>query len=131
MQHYRCYRVFPDTMSKSISFLKRYRSKKSQMMIILNKQQRTCYIYLVQNSPRAIKLLSFGSPILNAYAQITSPPIPKIAAPLPTSIIAPTVNIPPLQTPIISPTSVPRVPTYTISGATTCVIDSCNISEGA
>ena len=135
LQHYRCYRVyFPDTMAEVDVLTVDFFPEKIPFPKITNddylEQTVEDMLHLLSAKPpsRNQASLAFGSPILNAYSQIaqilgravnppptkSSPPAPIIAAPLPTPIVAPTVNIPPTPTPIAMSPSVPRVQTSTI-----------------
>lgn len=146
LEHYRCYKCyFEDTLSErdvlKVDFFPEKIPFPTLSPTDYLKQTAEDMLYLLHNQPTSPlhQPLSFGAPILNAYAQladilgraiqppptptppptVTSPstvplPLPRVVPPLPkevTPLLPPTVEIPLVPAPLPPPRVIPPAPT--------------------
>ena len=117
MEHYRCYRIYlPDTMSEVDVLNVDFFPEKTPFPRVTNddylKQTAEDMLHLLTMPTTSFTQnpLSFGSPILNAYAKVAAL-LGRAVNPPPTVPLAPVpVNIAPLPLPVVVPAPLPRVP---------------------
>ena len=131
LEHYRCYRCyFEDTMAErdvlKVDFFPQKISFPTFTRDEYLQQTAEDMLHLLQDKPNTLPLhdpLTFGSPILNAYAKIADilrravQPIHPAITPIPTSVpnaprpALPPTDVQPLRVPLSAPVSLLRVPT--------------------